>query len=145
MMLMSSMGRHSSGVASMPLRMKIAALFTSTWIAPKMRDGFRGHAGCARLVRHVRVHEKRLSTCSLDLVCGLTSARLVALGDHDGGAFFGKELRRRAADSRASTGDHGDFRLQSIHGCVLALWIPGPWPLNALLARKRSGRPFPGD
>src|ERR1035441_362432 len=35
MMLMSSIGRHSSGVASIPLRMKIAALFTRTWIAPK--------------------------------------------------------------------------------------------------------------
>ena len=33
-MLTSSIGRHSSGFASMPLRMKMAALFTRMWTAP---------------------------------------------------------------------------------------------------------------
>ncbi len=35
MTLTSSICRHSSTVASMPRRMKIAALFTRMWIAPK--------------------------------------------------------------------------------------------------------------
>src|SRR5262249_54198471 len=51
----------------------------------------------------------------------------VAFGDHDCGSFLGKKRCGGAADPCAGTGDDGDFRLQSFHGCYLTRGVRRHW------------------
>ena len=95
MILMSSMGLHSSGVASIPFRMKIAALFTRTWIAPKAATA--SAAICATLASSdtSSAHEDCLSASLPDLQGGGAASRFVAFGDYDGGGPLPRQREPR--------------------------------------------------
>ncbi len=113
--------------------MKIAALLTRMCIAPKARDSLGRHPRYARFIGHVREHEMRSTARLRDPLSRVAAARLVALGDHDGSAFLGKQLGGGAADPRTRTGDDRDFPAQPVHDIVLALG-----PDAALVTVERS-------